>query len=51
MSIFTGFVFRRWFNTVMAEAEEEYALQILPAMLERSGLLFDLLDYKHDVVM
>ncbi|KAK7113111.1 hypothetical protein V1264_012460 [Littorina saxatilis] len=42
---------RRWFNVILEEADEEFAMQTLPAMLERSGLLFDLPEYKADIVM
>ena len=42
---------RRWFNVILEEAEEDFVTQILPAMLDRSGLLFDLPECKADVVM
>ena len=45
------FCFRRWFNVILEEADEGFATQILPAMLDRSGLLFDLSDCKADVIM
>ncbi|KAL8593193.1 hypothetical protein ACOMHN_009848 [Nucella lapillus] len=42
---------RRWFQVIEEEAEEEFATQIVPAILERSGLLFDIPAFKADVVM
>ena len=42
---------RRWFNVILEEAEEDFVTPILPAMLDRSGLLFDLPECKADVVM
>lgn len=36
---------------VLEDAEEDFAGQLLPVMLERSGLLFDLPDFKADVIM
>ncbi|PVD38123.1 hypothetical protein C0Q70_00734 [Pomacea canaliculata] len=40
-----------WFDVVLEDAEEDFAGQLLPVMLERSGLLFDLPDFKADVIM
>ncbi|XP_076452944.1 AP-5 complex subunit zeta-1-like [Babylonia areolata] len=42
---------RRWFQVIREEAEEEFVMQIIPALLERSGLLFDLADFKADVIL
>lgn len=42
---------RVWFNVVLEEGEKSFVEQVLPVMLERSGLLYDIADCKADIVM
>nr|KAG5714811.1 hypothetical protein BaRGS_000299 [Batillaria attramentaria] len=42
---------RVWFNVVLAEGDQKFVEHVLPVLLERSGLLYDIPDCKADVIM
>ena len=42
-------LFREWFIVILDEADEEFVADLLPVLMERSGVIYGIPEYKHDV--
>lgn len=44
-----NYVDRTWFNVILEEADEEFVAELLTVLIERSGVIYGIPEYKHDV--